>query len=54
MRRFILPILGGAAIAALTACLFWLMDKYALSGCDGIPRLLAIAVALPEMRFDAL
>jgi len=30
IRRYVLPILGGAAIALLTACLFWLMNKYAL------------------------
>jgi hypothetical protein len=28
MRRIILPILGGAVIAALAACLFWLVDNY--------------------------
>lgn len=30
MRRILLPILGGMAIAVLTACLFWLVGKYAL------------------------
>jgi len=30
MQRIILTILGGAAIAALTACLFWLVEHYVL------------------------
>jgi membrane-associated phospholipid phosphatase len=30
MRRIILPVLGGFLIAALTACLFWLVDRYLL------------------------
>ena len=30
MGRIILVIVGGAAIAALVACLFWLVERYVL------------------------